>query len=86
MEKRVLLVGEPMGLFIANEVGQLENVGSFTPVSYTHLDVYKRQTVNGVKVVFNGSFDILFVGFLRECGQFVNSSSANGVLRFSTAI
>lgn len=30
MEKGVLLVGEPMGLFIANEVGQLEDVGSFT--------------------------------------------------------
>ena len=29
MEKRVLLVGEPMGLFIANEVGKLEDVNSF---------------------------------------------------------
>lgn len=30
MEKSVLLAGEPMGLFIANEVGELERVNDFT--------------------------------------------------------
>lgn len=30
MKKSVLLVGEPMGLFIANEVGQLEDVNRFS--------------------------------------------------------
>ncbi len=30
MEKRVLLVGEPMGLFIANETGRLEDVNEFS--------------------------------------------------------
>ena len=30
MEKSILLVGEPMGLFIANEVGKLEDVENFS--------------------------------------------------------
>lgn len=30
MGKRVLLIGEPMGLFIADEVGKLEDVNAFT--------------------------------------------------------
>ena len=43
---KIILMGEPMGLFMANETGSLSEVNTFTAsiaVSYTHLDVYKRQ-------------------------------------------
>ena len=51
------------------------------PVSYTHLDVYKRQEVSGNKVLENIDFDaILQMAEKGVIGKLVDIESADGDL------
>ena len=46
----------------AENFGQMHTEGR-TPVSYTHLDVYKRQPLNCITIGYSGSFEA--VSFMR---------------------
>ena len=45
-----MTVYETLAKEILNSVGGRDNVNSLTPVSYTHLDVYKRQNIDSLAV------------------------------------
>ena len=40
--------------------------GNITPVSYTHLDVYKRQTDWDLKLVSDGYYDDLIIEYFKK--------------------
>ena len=49
-------------LYFSNLSYSIFETMSPQPVSYTHLDVYKRQTINSFISVFT---DVLFLGFIQ---------------------
>ena len=60
--------------FTENKMNRVQTGCSYIPVSYTHLDVYKRQELKNPITTASGTF-----GFGHEYGEFFDLSQLGGI-------